>query len=179
MNKDTKVESGSVPFSETTTQQNAPRDNKELVIGKITGFDSGGNPLVAFGCHKPRSALSTVSLDPHSIGREVALMFVEQNEDRPVILGIIKSRLDDVLEVTEGDGFDPSESEKPIKHKLAEDVIVDGKRVKFEGSEEVVLKCGESSITLSKSGKISIRGKYLLNRSTGINRILGGAVQIN
>jgi uncharacterized protein (DUF2345 family) len=59
------------------------------------------------------------------------------------------------------------------------DVRVDGKKVVLEAQEEVVLKCGDASITLNKSGKISIRGKYILNRSTGVNRILGGSVQVN
>ncbi|MFT6389713.1 MAG: hypothetical protein ACJAUP_003106 [Cellvibrionaceae bacterium] len=58
-------------------------------------------------------------------------------------------------------------------------VLVDGNKLVLEAKEEIVLKCGESSITLTKSGKILIRGKYLLNRSTGVNRIMGGSVQVN
>lgn len=57
--------------------------------------------------------------------------------------------------------------------------LVDGKKVVIEAKDEIVLKCGDASITLTKAGKIMIRGKYLLNRSTGVNRILGGSVQVN
>lgn len=60
-----------------------------------------------------------------------------------------------------------------------DDINIDGKRVVLEGKEEIVLKCGEASITLTKAGKIIIRGKYLLNRSSGVNRILGSSVQVN
>ena len=45
--------------------------------------------------------------------------------------------------------------------------------------KEIVLKCGKASITLTKAGKVIIRGTYLLNRSSGVNRIKGGSVQIN
>ncbi|MEP7119602.1 MAG: hypothetical protein ABJE95_01785, partial [Byssovorax sp.] len=36
-----------------------------------------------------------------------------------------------------------------------------------------------SSITLTRAGKILIRGAYVLTRSSGVNRIQGGSVQIN
>jgi len=49
----------------------------------------------------------------------------------------------------------------------------------LKAKKELILSCGESSITLHSNGKIAIRGKYILNRATGVNRILGGSVQIN
>jgi hypothetical protein len=45
--------------------------------------------------------------------------------------------------------------------------------------EQVVLKCGKASITLTKAGKVLIQGSYVLSRSSGINRVKGGSVQIN
>ena len=41
------------------------------------------------------------------------------------------------------------------------------------------LRCGKASITLTRAGKVLIRGAYLLSRSSGVNRIKGGSVQIN
>ena len=61
-------------------------------------------------------------------------------------------------------------------HKL---YYVDRKRILFDAEEEIVLRCGEASITLTRSGKIIIKGSYLLSRSSGANRIKGGSVQIN
>ncbi|MFP4389689.1 MAG: DUF6484 domain-containing protein [Desulfococcaceae bacterium] len=60
-----------------------------------------------------------------------------------------------------------------------ETVTVDGRRIAFDAREEIVLRCGKSSITLTRAGKIVIRGAYLLNRSSGVNRIKGASVQIN
>ncbi|MES2673551.1 MAG: DUF6484 domain-containing protein [Pseudomonadota bacterium] len=78
--------------------------------------------------------------------------------------------------------IDPFDGNKVIASKSVaplETIHIDGKRVVIEGQEEVVLSCGESSITLTKAGKILIRGKYLVSRSSGVNRILGGSVQVN
>ena len=46
---------------------------------------------------------------------------------------------------------------------------VDGRRVEITAEEEIVLRCGESSITLTRAGKIILRGAYLLSRSSGVN----------
>ena len=49
--------------------------------------------------------------------------------------------------------------------------IVEGK--------QLTIRCGESSITLTAAGKIILRGKYIVSRSSGVQRIKGGSVQIN
>jgi uncharacterized protein (DUF2345 family) len=56
---------------------------------------------------------------------------------------------------------------------------VDGESVVIEAREQVVLRCGRASITLTKAGKILIQGEYVSSRSAGVNRIKGGSVQIN
>jgi hypothetical protein len=56
---------------------------------------------------------------------------------------------------------------------------VDGKRVVLEGQDEVVLKCGEASITLKRDGKLILRGAYVETHAKGVNRIKGGSVKIN
>lgn len=45
--------------------------------------------------------------------------------------------------------------------------------------EQLVLRCGKASITLTKAGKVLIKGSYVLSRSSGVNRIKGGSVQLN
>ncbi len=56
---------------------------------------------------------------------------------------------------------------------------LDGERVVLTAEREIELRCGKSSITLTRAGKMLIRGAYLLSRSSGVNRIKGGSVQIN
>jgi hypothetical protein len=52
-------------------------------------------------------------------------------------------------------------------------------RLELVAEQEIVLRCGEASITLTKAGKIVLRGAYVLSRSSGVNKIKGGSVQIN
>jgi hypothetical protein len=56
---------------------------------------------------------------------------------------------------------------------------VDGKRVRVTAQDEIVLECGNASITLRRNGRILIKGTYVETRSEGTNRIKGGQVQIN
>ena len=46
-------------------------------------------------------------------------------------------------------------------------------------TKQLTFRCGESSITLTAAGKIILRGKYIVSRSSGVQRIKGGSVQIN
>ncbi len=160
----------------------------EVVIGQLEGLSANGEPLVDFhqnGSNEPIPAMSTLAVNAEHIGRQVALLFTRGQLNNPLIIGLIHSPL---MEMIDGFDFSTTNSEQvgttdelPVGKNtdLPANAIVDGKRVVFEGSEEVVLKCGEASITLTKAGKIMIRGKYILNRSTGVNRILGGSVQVN
>lgn len=159
----------------------------EIVIGILTGINSQGQALVNFQDNLVASAIpaiSTIEFSSRQIGRQVALLFAEGDLAKPVIMGLIHSALDAMLEnfevvVEEENKEETANSDDNAKAPVIEDVLLDGKRVVLEGKEEVVLKCGEASITLTKAGKILIRGKYLLNRSTGVNRIMGGSVQVN
>ena len=55
----------------------------------------------------------------------------------------------------------------------------DGQRLIVSAKEQLVLRCGKASITLTKAGKVLVEGTYLLSRSTGVNRVKGGSVQLN
>ncbi len=59
------------------------------------------------------------------------------------------------------------------------DVTIDGRRTVITAEDEIVLRCGKASITLTKAGKVLVRGAYVSSRSSGVNRIKGGSVQIN
>ena len=164
----------------------------EIIIGTITGLDHQGKVLVDFSGNPKNTAItaiSTTSINLQNSGRQVALLFENNDLSKPVIVGLIHNPLQDIL-----DNFEITNTENPIDDNTdselntnndntmttkVDDMLIDGERVVFEAKKEIVLKCGESSITLTKAGKILIKGKYLLNRSSGVNRIMGGSVQIN
>lgn len=175
----------------------------EIILGSLVAIDAGGNPQVSFpqiaNTHS-LVAVSTVAVSHQHIGRQVALLFANGDVQKPIIIGLIHSPLFDLLEnfsmlqnvevstggvpdsendLTDADPFDGNKVIAPKSSAPLETIHVDGKRVVIEGQEEIVLSCGESSITLTKAGKILIRGKYLVSRSSGVNRILGGSVQVN
>jgi uncharacterized protein (DUF2345 family) len=58
-------------------------------------------------------------------------------------------------------------------------VDADDERLVVTAKRQLVLRCGEASITLTRDGKVLVRGRYVSNRSTGVMRIKGGSVQIN
>lgn len=182
---------------DTTQTHEEPRSSLsdiapgEIVIGTLVGIDKQGQPLVDFpesAQDQPLKAVATLALTQTHIGRQVALLFANGNLQKPVVMGMIHSPLQDMLE-----NFTQPQTEKDTENEARnvvaqdaqednlkiDDVLVDGKKIVFEAKEKIVLKCGESSITLTQSGEVLIRGKYLLNRSTGVNRIMGGSVQVN
>jgi len=154
----------------------------EILIGTLFDINEQGQPVVKYQNGAPLNtsvAMTTQGLTRNQIGRQVALLFANGDPQKPVIMGLIHSPLQDMLE-TFGTATDEQKQELELQaeHKI-DDVQVDGERIVLKGKKEIVLKCGEASITLTRSGKVLIRGKYLLNRSSGVNRIMGGSVQVN
>ena len=145
----------------------------EIIIGEVVGINAQGQALVDYAdtpLDQPLPAISTLGITQHHIGRQVALLFANGNPKAPVIMGIIHSPLQDVIAAYEG---------LPVAPTSEPELTVNGERLVIEGKEEIVLKCGEASITLTRAGKILIRGKYVLTRSDGVNRMMGGSVQVN
>jgi hypothetical protein len=97
----------------------------------------------------------------------VMLAFEENDPGRPVIVDVICEKLQEAA------------ASMSVNRNAVDDVRIDGQTVTFEAKKEIVLRCGKSSITLTRAGKVLIRGSYLLNRSSGVNKIKGGSVQIN
>ncbi len=171
------------PFERAASQLFSGIAPGEIVVGWVAGISREGHPLVDYPENptgEPLVAISTLSINQQHDGRQVALLFAQGDPARPVIMGLIHSPLNALIE-----NFELSIQSADLHHEEMQndapldDVKIDGTRVVLEGKEEIVLKCGDASITLTKAGKIIIRGKYILNRSSGVNRIMGGSVQVN
>lgn len=156
-----------------------------IMIGTLVGLSADGRPLIICSNDSSQSleALTTIPINKQLIGRQVALLFNNGDPKLPVIMGLIQNPLLDILEQQSDNSIhkdSKNESEQEIgPGNTQKEFYVDGEKVVIEAAEEIVLKCGDASITLTKSGKILIRGKYVLNRSSGVHRIMGGSVQIN
>lgn len=160
-------------FYEETTEGKKFTRIDGVLIGKITGFSSAGGVLVDFpgyGFNCPVPARSTVAFGKKEVGRDVALMFEAGDPQKPIIMGLIQHP---------GRYLSEEQVRTATKKDDPVEVSVDGERVTLSAKKEIVLRCGKASITLTRAGKVLIRGAYLLNRSSGVNRIKGGSVQIN
>lgn len=134
------------------------------VIGTVVGLADTGAPLVDFASSpagEPVPARSTCPVSPAELGREVILLFENNDRRHPIILGLLQAPVP------------PETPAGPIS------VSLDGEQVTLSAKNEIVLRCGKASITLTRAGKVLIRGAYLLSRSSGVNRIKGASVQIN
>jgi hypothetical protein len=149
-----------------------PRDTSSralhgAVMGVLIGFqDEGRTPLVIFqdqpgNCAVP--ARATLDLHGAHVGRQVVLVFEGADARRPIVVGCLQR----------ADGWPPA---MPAGHV---EVEADGERMIVSAKEQLVLRCGRASITLTKAGKVLIHGDYISSRSTGLVRVRGGSVQIN
>lgn len=127
-------------------------------MGRIERVDGDGHPLVSYPGDGGAAFVSTSTVEVGSgdVGREVALCFERGVPSKPMIIGFMWMPEPELLRVESG-----------------QDHIL------IEADKEITLRCGASSITLTKSGKILLRGKYVSSSSSGVNRIKGGSVQIN
>jgi hypothetical protein len=138
-----------------------------VVIGELLAMADGGNvPLVRHPGQPGSKALrARTAIDLHGahIGAPLVLMFEQGDPLRPVVLGVLRERT----------GW-------PLPDPPAQvEVDADGQRMVVSAGEQLVLRCGKASITLTKAGKVLVEGTYVLSRSSGVNRIKGGSVQLN
>jgi len=164
----------------------------EVLLATLVGIDSSGQAQISFELAEKRmeavSASATVAILPSNIGRQVAVMFLTGDINQPVVIGFVHNPLYTVLDPIaplQGESNSDDQDVLDTSQELATTdsrLEVDGETldtVEIEGKEQVVLRCGDASITLTKAGKILLRGKYLVSRSSGVNRIFGGSVQVN
>lgn len=144
-----------------------------ILVGVVVGAHNGA-PLIDHPANpddEPVAARSLIEIGPGDIGRPVALAFEKADSRRPMIIGFMVTELFLPAETNHLEATDSTESRAPGENP--------GDRLVFEADRELVLRCGKASITLTRAGKVLIRGTYLLSRSSGVNRIKGGSVQIN
>lgn len=132
-----------------------------VVVGMLFAIDEDGKPKVMFSGNPasgPAAALTTIALTSEDIGKEVALLFENNDPTKPMIIGRM---------VRPGSN--------PVEVELDNEI----QDLDLSADRQIKLKCGKASITLQADGKVLIRGTYLSSRSSGPNRIKGGSVHLN
>lgn len=145
----------------------APVALPPVVVGELIALaDEGHTPLVLYPGQPGSSALrarTVVDLHGAHIGQPVVLSFEQGDAGLPIVMGVVRSPATA--------GLDPAPGHVQID--------ADGERMVVSAKEQLVLQCGKASITLTRAGKVLIQGSYVSSRSTGVNRVKGGSVQLN
>ena len=139
------------------------QEQRGVVVGVLLGLASDGSPLVAFtgGPEGQIKARSTVALRSSDIGSQIALLFEDADFAKPLVIGRI---------LVPGS---KQQAQPTVSAKIDDEVLT------LTADREIVLKCGKAKITLTRAGKILIRGAYVSSRSSGVNKIKGGSLQLN
>jgi hypothetical protein len=140
------------------------------VIARVAGVDDRGHLLVQMPAGPARPCIARVSASLAGHGREAAfwkgrdVVVVSDGDGAPVVVDLVEATL----------------APKPRRPASSRnEAVVDGKHVRFDAHDSVVLRCGNASISLMRDGTVQIRGKYISSRASGTNRIWGGSVQMN
>jgi len=137
-----------------------------VFVGELVGMMDGQIPLVTWPGRVHSAAVAAqaiVDVAGTHIGRQVVLMFEAGDFSKPIVMGVLRG----------GHGW-------PLHDKPAQvEVEADGERLTVTAANKLVLRCGKASLTLTKAGKVLLQGTYVMTRSSGVNRIEGGSVQIN
>jgi hypothetical protein len=136
-----------------------------VIIGLLIGFNEDDQPLIAYSGNTQETAVparTTTHLGEDALGKEIAVLFEQGDPSRPLIIGRIQ--------------HPDRQAEQEVGLVTAQ---LDGEHIVLSAEKDITLKCGKASITLTRAGKILIRGAYLSSRSSGVNRLRGGTVHIN
>ncbi len=136
------------------------------VIAKILHLTPEGAAVVDWSGNDAGPLVARSGLGPRRAGDDlsapVLVVFEDGDLRRPVIVGFVHSTL------FTGAG----EAAADRAHALPEHAVV-------AASESVEIRCGESSLTLDRVGRVRIKGTQIVSRSLGLQRIKGATVEIN
>lgn len=146
--------------------ENRP-DPTAVVVGELVGLTNDDRaPLVTYPGQLGTAAFrgrTVVDLHGAHVGKQVVLMFEGGNLERPLVMGVLREHA----------GW-------PLEQRPAHvEIDADGERMIVTAREQLVLRCGKASITLTEAGKVVIQGTYVSSRSSGLMRITGGSVELN
>jgi len=143
-------------------------------VGKIVGVSEDGRILVDYpenpaGPLEARYVINEVFASESDFESDTPVLLAFENGDPelPIVVGRLRDTAPRAVKVS-----------LPVEGESKE-VLLDGKRVVLEASEEIELRCGKSSLILTKEGKVVMKGVEVVSRALKANKIRGASVKIN
>lgn len=128
----------------------------QIVRGRISAISPDGKIFVeneidrsCLACDFLRTSAAPL---PILTQGDLVLYIFDETLDRGYVLGLIQRYI----------------PEEEVPHHL-----------KFYAKAKIELRCGKSSLTMDREGKVIIKGAQLVSRASGVNKIKGAAVKIN
>ena len=135
---------------------------------RLHGFDLGERPLLVGLPRLPHEIIAgrtTIPLLRTHIGSTVVLVFDEGDVRRPIVIGVLEQSRS---------GMPGAAIPPPLVTAQ-----IDDHSLVLRAERTIVLECGDASITLTRAGKVVIKGTDVVSRSTRSNKIRGASVEIN
>ena len=123
-----------------------------------------------------QTARTVVRLTPAMVGRQVLVI---QEAGGPIVTGVIQDGSDASADAADAVAPADPAAAQALADAPPFELEVDGERVVVDARRQLVLRCGQASITLTREGKILLRGTYISSRASGVHRISGGSVELN
>lgn len=146
-----------------------------VCLGRVVRCEPSGPVLVAFEGGDPISAKVVAGVNRDELTRasgtrrEVLLAFEQGDAERPIVVALMEPPAESL----------PAQALPQKQIGPTKEAVVDGQTVKIEARNQIVLKCGKGSITITKDGRILIKGTRLVSRASETNKIKGASVSIN
>lgn len=141
----------------------------QIQRGRIVAISDDGEIMVESGsedlplpCEFLRTSAGPL---PELRPGDAVLYAMDENARRGYVLGVIQ-KYHAGVQGTNGQ----------LIHSQTEQAI---REIKFNAAEKIELRCGKSSLSMDKDGKVVIKGSQLTSRASGLNRVKGAAVKIN
>ncbi|MDQ1829719.1 DUF6484 domain-containing protein [Massilia scottii] len=142
-----------------------------VVIGALAGFCENGSPLVSLGDRPALTAMTLVDVGEQHIGMRVAVQFEGGDLGLPLVIGVVRDN--------SGVGSSAGASAARVTSECGLSATIDDDEIVLIARRRITLRCGAASVTLDSDGNVEIRGKHLLSRAAGQNRIKGSSVSLN
>ena len=147
-------------MSDSLAQALQVADGVQLCRGEVVAVEEPGTVVVTVGdsdvAVRCVVLVTSAVAPPLLMPADQVLVWVPRGGGSPVVIG----------RIGQASGLTPGLQDPPDS-------------LTIEAKHSLTLRVGDGSITIREDGKILIKGKDLVSHATRLNRIKGGAVQIN